>query len=238
MQTLNILSAGAAQALVKSVQDDFTREHAVSLRTTFGGVGAMRETMLSGVPCDVMITSELMLMDLIESGHVVPESRRDLGRVSTAVAVRDDEPLPDISSVDHFIDCLHNAAEILCTDPRKSTGGGHFAVVLKKLGMDETVQHKLVVYPNGATAMTKLASSAAPGLIACAQATEILYTPGVRLVGPLPDDLSLSTIYTMCVTAQSSQMQLSREFIDLLTGERTLGLRVRSGFEQAPSQPA
>ena len=238
METLSVLSAGAAQELVRSIKDEFTREHHVDISTTFGAVGVINEALLSGAACDVMITSESRLQSLIEAGQVSADSRRDLGRVHTAIAVRADEPSPDISTAARLVDCLQNATRIFCIDPERSTGGGHFDAVLKKLGIHAAVAEKLVVLANGATAMRELVATSGSGLVGCAQATAVLYTPGIRLVGPLPGDLDLATTYTATVASQSVKRRLAAAFVDVLTGAGTLPLRASSGFEDAMTDRA
>ena len=49
--TLKLLSGGAAQALVGRL----AARSAVAVEGTFGAVGAMRDKLLSGAPCDVLI---------------------------------------------------------------------------------------------------------------------------------------------------------------------------------------
>ena len=50
-----------------------------------------------------------------------------------------------------------------------------------------------------ATAMRELAAAKGARPIGCTQVTEILNTPGVTLVGPLPEGCALATIYTGAV---------------------------------------
>ena len=73
------------------------------------------------------------------------------------------------------------------------------------------------------------AGSAAP--IGCTQVTEILYTPGVELVAPLPARFELATVYTAAVSARAADAGLAGQFISLLTGADSAALRARSGFE-------
>ncbi|MFM7704069.1 MAG: ABC transporter substrate-binding protein, partial [Rubrivivax sp.] len=73
------------------------------------------------------------------------------------------------------------------------------------------------------------AGSAAP--IGCTQITEILYTPGVELVAPLPLRFELATVYTAAVSARAADVQTAERFVALLAGAESAGLRGQSGFE-------
>ena len=76
-------------------------------------------------------------------------------------------------------------------DPKQATAGIHFAKVLERLGIAHDVAARLQPHPNGATAMRELSQSRDARPIVCTQVTEILATPGVTLVGPLPKGFEL-----------------------------------------------
>ena len=73
-----------------------------------------------------------------------------------------------------------------------------------------------------------------PAAIGCTQASEILYTPGVALVGPLPEPFALTTDYraavAVAVAVASDRASAAREFCATLGGSQWRALRQRSGF--------
>ena len=58
-----------------------------------------------------------------------------------------------------------------------------------------------------------------------------MYTPGITLVGPLPDEFELATVYTAAVAMRAAQPVLAQRFIDLLAGPATRAMRADGGFE-------
>ena len=60
--------------------------------------------------------------------------------------------------------------------------------------------------------------------------TEILYTPGVELVGVLPPPFALATPYSVAVNADAPHPDLARRFAHLLTAEDSREIRARGGF--------
>jgi molybdate transport system substrate-binding protein len=66
--------------------------------------------------------------------------------------------------------------------------------------------------------------------IGCTQITEILNTKGVTLVGNLPKDFALATVYTLGICDKAQSPDLARKLAALLTGEATRDLRRRLGF--------
>ena len=69
-RTLKLLCAGAVKGLVEALQARFLAASGATVEGRFGAVGAMREALLGGAPCDVMIVTEAMLAELRDQGAV------------------------------------------------------------------------------------------------------------------------------------------------------------------------
>ena len=102
---------------------------------------------------------------------------------------------------------------------------------MRQLGVHDTLAPRFKASPNGATAMRELAACASPNPIGCTQVTEIRYTPGVELVGLLPPQFELATLYTAAPAAKAADRALAARFVALLTGADTKALRAQGGFE-------
>jgi molybdate transport system substrate-binding protein len=209
----------------------FKEETGAALNAKFGAVGAMKEALSAGEPCDVMIVTDAMVVELQAAGMLAASQRSALGRVRTGVAVRSGEPTPDISTPNALAAALIAASAIYFPDPQRATAGIHFASVIRRLGIREAVASRVRNFPNGATSMRELAADTSAAAIGCTQITEIKYTPGLALVGALPQEFELATVYTAAVGARSSQSALAQRFIDLLAGSQTRSMRVEAGFE-------
>jgi molybdate transport system substrate-binding protein len=228
---LHLLSGGAAQGIVRALEPEFCAVTGACVRGTFGAVGAMRAKLLAGEPCDALILTAALIGELEKEGRVVPGTSAPLGRVRTGVAVRADEPSPDISDGAALRAALSAATGIYFPDPELATAGIHFVKVLRELGIHDAIAPRLRAYPNGATAMRELATATERGLIGCTQITEIKFTPGVVLVGPLPAGFELATVYTVAVCTGAREAGLARRFAELLTKPATRALRESAGFE-------
>jgi molybdate transport system substrate-binding protein len=233
---LNLLCAGAVKGLVAALQARFLATSGATVEGRFGAVGAMREALLGGAPCDVMIVTEAMLRELRERGALAPEPFAPIGRVRTGVAARAGEPLPRIDSAAGLGAALRAAPAIYLPDTEQSTAGRHVVTVLERLGIADETHGRLAVFPNGATAMRALAERGPPGALGCTQVTEILYTPGLALAGALPEPFGLSTVYAAGVGAAASEPALAAAIIALLSGDAAAAERRAGGFE--PSTPS
>ncbi|MEJ8812538.1 substrate-binding domain-containing protein [Variovorax ureilyticus] len=228
---MNILCAGAAQGLVKALQGVFLELTGARVEGRFGAVGAMKEALLAGEPCDVMVVTAPMVAELQDERRLIVDSEAPLGRVRTGIAVRAGDPVPAISTPEALRDSLLAASAIYFPDAQRSTAGIHFASVLAKLGVANDVAARLRTFPNGATAMRELAAEPRRGAIGCTQITEIKYTPGIALAGPLPEAFELATVYTAAVSATARNPALAQRFVALLAGPTSRCLRAQGGFE-------
>jgi molybdate transport system substrate-binding protein len=231
MSSLHLLSGGAAQGLVTPLQGQFFSEAGRGIEATYGAVGLMRDKLLAGAPCDVLILTQALIEQLTASGQVRAGSARPLGLVRTGIAVKSGEPFPRVDTPAALKAALLAASGIYFPDPVKATAGIHFMNVLRQLGIDAELASRLHVFPNGATAMGAMAQARETGLIGCTQATEILFAPGVELVAPLPKEFELATVYTAAVCTQSEQPQAAALLIDMLAGKAAAELRRKGGFE-------
>ncbi len=225
---LTILSGGAAQGLVSALAPQFKSETGAEIDGTFGAVGAMRDKLLAGATADMLILTSSLIAELTKAGHVAASA--DVGSVATGVAVRTGDPAPAIGDADALRAALRGADGIYFPDPKLATAGIHFAKVLEKLGIADEVAPRLRTFPNGATAMRALADAKGGRPIGCTQVTEILNTQGATLVGHLPKDFALATVYTLGICTKAQSPDLARKLAALLTAETTRDLRRRLGF--------
>jgi len=228
---LHVLSAGAVKGLVEALAPALHAATGATLRGEFGAVGTIRERWLAGARCDVVILTDAMLAAMASEGRVDAATVAPLGRVRTGVAVRAGEPLPDIGDRDGLRRTLLAAAAVYLPDTQRSTAGRHCVTVLHALGIHDDVMARVRAFPNGAIAMRELAQSGEPGCVGCTQITEIRYTPGVALVGPLPAEFELATVYSAAVATAAQAQVAALQFVQLLTAPASRELRRSGGFE-------
>jgi len=229
--TLRVLSGGAAEGLIAAIAGPFEAATGARIEGTFGAVGAMRDTLLSGAPADVMILTEALIDDLERQGLLFAGSKTPIGIVKTGIAVRRRDAAPAVAGADDLRHALTTADAIYFPDPKLATAGIHFAKVLAGLGIADTVAGRLRTFPNGAAAMRALAAAEGGRPIGCTQVTEIRNTPGLTLVGPLPPGFGLETVYAAGVCASSANHEMARHLTRLLANAANRPIRERLGFE-------
>jgi molybdate transport system substrate-binding protein len=230
MPELRVLSGGAAQGLVDALADDFRQKAGFDIRGDFGAVGGMRERLMKGERPDLVILTAAILKELASAGIVDAATITDIGRVSTAVAVRAKDPVPDVSDPAQLRKAMLTADAIYFPDPKLATAGIHFQKVLVELGIYNDVKDRLRLFPNGATAMRALSKAPEKHPIGCTQTTEIVAIDGVTLVGDLPSPHALATTYTAGVVTGSTACNAARDLIALMTESKNAELRRRKAF--------
>jgi molybdate transport system substrate-binding protein len=228
--SLNILSGGAAQGLVKSVAAAFKAKTGLDIEGEFGAVGVMADKLRAGRPTDIIVLTQVLVGTLTQEKLAVPSSIRNVGLVQTALAVRAGDPVVAAQNRAALRQALLAADEIYVPDTRTSTAGIHIAKVLALLGIAAEVESRLKIHPNGATAMRHLADSTARRPIGCTQSTEIISTSGVTLSGPLPPGCELATMYAAAITSGAAHPAEAQILIDLLTASGHRELRAEAGF--------
>jgi molybdate transport system substrate-binding protein len=187
-----------------------------------------------GTPTDIVILTAAIIAKLAEEKLVVPASIRDIGLVETALAVRSGNPKISVADAAGLREAFLASDAIFVPDTKVSTAGLHVARVLEQLGITREVEHRLQIFPNGATAMRHLAESNARRPIGCTQSTEIISTNGVVLSGSLPPGCELATMYTAAVATHATSPQPAQRLIDLLTSADARERRTSAGFVSGP----
>lgn len=231
MTTLNIFSAGAAQAVVSQIAEKFQRESGNIINATYGAVGAMKAHVLAGEPADVIVLTAALIDELIRNGLVVQGSRVDLGKVGTGVAVRAGTPVPDVRTPRALRGNLLAATRIVCPDPAVATAGKVVMRVLDQLGITDDVKSRLEFFPNGYAAMANLGQSTGTLEMGITQVTEIIPNEDVTFAGPLPSELQSLTVYSVGLAAHSAHPERSKDFIKRLTGFTAQSLLVAAGYQ-------
>jgi len=227
---LNILSAGAAQTVVEEISAAYSRETGDEVKAEFSAVGAMKARVVAGEAVDIVILTGALIDELVQSGHVAPGSRADLGKVGTGVAARAGAPSPDVSSPQALRASLLAAIAVAFPDPAVATAGKVVMQMCEKLGVTDEVKRKMKLFPNGYTAMKWLAETRS-GELGITQITEILANKGVTYAGPLPGGLQSRAVYSAGLAARAAEPAAARAFIDRLTGASAKPVLAKAGYE-------
>jgi molybdate transport system substrate-binding protein len=229
MMRIKVLSAGAAETLLRTLAPQFEAAIACSIESEFGNAGVIAAKLKAQQAADLVILPEKSIQEFARGAIVVRDSVIPLGTVGTALAVPAGEAAPRLDGIDRFKQALLNSPSLYAPEWRNATAGIHFRRILESLGIWDGVEPRLKTFPNGAAAMRALAAASGP-CIGCTQATEISGEPGVTFAGYLPDQFKLETVYSAGVCTSATDKSLARKFVALITGEQSRATRAAAGF--------
>ena len=230
MDTLKLLSGGAAQGLLELLGPIFTAQGGLVIDADFGAVGTMAAKLRGGVATDLVILTDPIIAALEQDGLIVPGSMVPIGLVETAIAIRDGDARVAIADADALRETLLAADALFVPDMTSSTAGQHVARLLDQLGIAAEMQERIHESPNGAIAMRKLSESTFDCPIGCTQSTEIIRTPNLTLVGALPAPCALATVYSAAITRLALNANAAQRLIDILIAPDHAHIRANAGF--------
>jgi molybdate transport system substrate-binding protein len=229
---MKVMSARAVKEAVKPLAAQFTRDTGISVEFVFAPVGGVRKRLADGEAADIVILSASAIEELASAGALVPGSRRDLGRTSIGMAVRDGARLPDIATSAAFRATLLAARSIAMSDVAVGGMAGLFLTGLfERMGLADAIAHKIVRTGGGNEVAERVADGDAE--IGMTFISEILAVKGAHVVGPLPAPLGNDTIYAAAVTAASGEPAAAPALIAAFTRADTRAIWQAAGFALA-----
>ena len=192
---LNILAAGATEAIIRDMVGTFEKASGHTVKPTYAPVGALREMIYAGEPADLAIVTPAIIEQLQAKGLVRPDTAVPLGKVGGGIAVRKGTARPAIETPEELKEALLAATEIYYADPRVGTAGAYLLRVADSMGIGDEVRKKGRTAGGGKASMELMAKSTA-NAIGLTQISEILSVNEVVLVGPYPGSLQNMTTCT------------------------------------------
>src|SRR5213592_2397317 len=209
---IRVLSASALEPGLAKIADQFKRETNNRVRIQFFAAVPQLERRLSvGEPADVLIAPAGLMNDQLRRGKVDAEAHAFIGRVGIGVTVRAGAPEPDIATLDRFKQSLLGADSIVYNH---ASTGLYLEKLFDLLGIAEQLKTKTTRYLNSAQVLEHVIGG--KGIeIGFGTITEIRqFEPkGLRLVGPLPEQVQNSTAYSAAVMSDAPEAEIARDFV-------------------------
>jgi molybdate transport system substrate-binding protein len=227
---INLMSFGGMRVMLADLTGAFERATQHKVTATYGAPGTIKGRIMAGEPIDVLVFPAPSLDDLVSQGKIVADSKVILARSGMGVAVRAGAPHPDISTPEALKRTLLAAKSIVYTDPAlRSPSGVHFANVLTRLGIAEEMKAKSKLH-DGTSFNAELVAKGEIE-IAIQQISEILPVQGAELVGPLPGDLQLTTVFATGIGTGAKEPAAAKEFTRFLTSPAAAAVIKAKGME-------
>jgi molybdate transport system substrate-binding protein len=225
---INLWTARALATVLAEVGPQFERATGHKVTITIGLPPEFLRRAQLGERFDLMITGAPQLDALIESGQIRAATRTHIARSGIGVEVRAGAPKPDISSVDAFKQTLLEAKSIAYL--RDVGSGVYVAQLLERLGIADAVRSKVTRPDSDIVSELVARGEVEIGMVVI---TQILTTPGVELVGPLPREIQSYVLFTAGISANSNAPEAAADLIRFLTGPIAAPVIKAQGMELA-----
>ena len=230
---LVVLSAGAIHSVALAMAPGFEASTGNKLDLRNDTVGGLVRRISGGEAFDVVMMSPAGLDQLSKAGKVAAGSVIPLAKVGVGVGVKTGGvktggPLPDISSVAAFKAAMLSARSIAYIDPASGGSSGiYLAKLFQTMGIADAMAAKSVLVKVGLAAKTLLDGQAD---IAIQQISEIVAVPGVTLVGPLPPEIQLETVYAGAIASGSASPEAAHAFLAMMGGSAARAVLKNKGM--------
>jgi molybdate transport system substrate-binding protein len=189
---VRLMSSNAVKTVLEELAPQFEKATENKLKISFGAAANLKASIDKGEAFDVAILTGPLVDALIKEGKAVAASRADIARSGIGVAVKKGAPKPDIATTDAFKQALLKAQSVAYVE--QGASGIYLKGLFERLGLAEALKPKLKLLPASNPAAQAVANGEAE--IGMTQISEILPYAGAELVGPLPAEIQLTTVFT------------------------------------------
>ena len=219
---VKVFTAKAIATVLDKIGPEFERTTGHKLNVVSGFGPVFLRQINAGEPFDIFVSPPAGMATLFKEGKLIADSRTNLVRAGTGVEVRAGAPKPDIGSVEAFKRALLNA---------KSIGYLRVAGVpqlIERLGIAGAIKSKVTIPDTDIVSELVAKGELELGIVVI---TQILTTPGVELVGPLPPEIQVYIDFAAGVSANSKAPDAARALIKFLTGPMAIPVIKSQGME-------
>ena len=223
--SLTGISSMATRALLGDLAQAYGQRSGVNVHfESVGGVDAAQR-VATGEAFDVVVLASDAIDKLAAAGHVRDGSRADLVRSEVAGAGRAGAHRPDIGS-----EAALRRAVLAAPRIGYSTGpsGTALLALFARWGVAETLRERIVQAPPGVPVGALVARGEVD--LGFQQLSELMPQQGIDIVGPMPADAPILTIFSGALCAAGTQPLAAQALLEFMRSPETAELKRRHGM--------
>jgi molybdate transport system substrate-binding protein len=228
---IRVMTGGAPKEVLTVLVPEFEKKTGHKVHLTYIVISAMQQKLATGEKPDMVLMPAPALEAQVKAGVMRDQPRPNLGKVRIALVVREGTPKPDISTLDSFKKAVLNAKSVVHSNPAATPSGGHLAKVWEQLGITDAVKQKVAhrnALDGGVAAIAK--GEAEIGLYPM---SEVISEKGVTVVGLIPNEVQLNTLYATGVLSANAAPEAAIAFVNFLADPANAHHWKDAGFEPA-----
>jgi len=209
---IHVSAAASLMDALKEIAGNYEKASADRIVLNFGASGMLARQIEEGAPVDLFLSAdEARMNSLLHKKLIDPESRVSL--LSNELVI--------IGSAS-----LEKAGRIAIGDPATVPAGTYAREYLKKIGMWDRVQPKLIPLGNVRAVLVAVESGNADAGIV--YRTDAMVSKHVRVSREIADGPAIS--YPFAITANAQSHDAAQRFLDYLRSKRAVAVFRRYGF--------
>jgi molybdate transport system substrate-binding protein len=228
---IHVMTGGAPKEVLGVLTPQFERETGHRLHFTYIVISAMQQKLSAGEKPDMVLMPVPAIDARVKDGILRGDARAALGTVRVGLVVREGKTAPDISTLAGFKQTMLAATSVVHSNPAATPSGGHLAKVWEQLGIADAMKPKLTfsnALDGGVALITK--GQAEIGLYPL---SEVIHEKGVTVVGLIPPEVQLNTVYGAAVLTANAAPDPAAAFVKFLADPANARHWKDGGFEPA-----
>ena len=220
------MSSMAMRQVLAELADAYTRQSGQPVTVvSVGGVEAVRR-INDGEAFDFVVLAADAIEQLAFNGRVDPASRTDLARSGVAIAVAAGVSRPDVGSEAAVRDAVLRARGIGYSP---GPSGAHLVRLFERWGIADAIAPRIVQAPPGIPVGTLVASGAVE--LGFQQLSELMHLPGIDVIGPLPPEIQVVTVFSSAVCSASNHGAAAKALLAFLASSEANAAKHGHGME-------
>jgi molybdate transport system substrate-binding protein len=233
MATIKVMSGGAPKEVFGALTPQFAAKTGHKVEYVFAVMSALRDRLAGGEKADVLVMPTNILDNYQQSGVVRAEGRGILGLVSVNAVVRAGAPKPNLSSVDAVKQAMLKARAVVFATPGATPSGTHMGKLIEQLGIADAMKGRIIYRPAMEGGVELVAGGEAE--LGFYPKSEVISATGLELLGPLPAEIQLTTVYGAAVTTASDAPDAGKAFMAFMRDAANRAVWTRGGFDPPPA---
>jgi len=229
---IKVLATTAMKTSLDELTPEFERSTGNTLSVSYDPSAKIAKMVADGEQTDVAIVTDDGHGELTRQGKLVPGIRADVAKSAMALAVQQGAAKPDISSAEKFKTALLAAKSLGMSNP---VGGGqsgaNLAKIFDRLGITEAMKAKAVYGPGGPAGLIGHFLVRKEVEIGIQQLPELMAVPGIDIVGPLPSDIQMMTVFSAGLSTVAKNVEGANALIHCRTTPKAVAVIKAKGME-------
>ena len=226
---IKVLSAAAVAPGLTKVAEQYRKETKNRVRIQYATAPQLERRLGGGESADILIASPGLMNDQLRRNKIEADQHVFLGRVAIGVTIRAGAFDPEIATLDRFKQTMLGADSIVYA---QAGTGAYLEKVFELLGIGEQLKTKTTRYIGASQALEHVQGGKGMEIgFATVPEIRLFEGKGLKLVGPLPEQIQFTTAYSAGVLTEAADAEVAREFIQYLGTPPVKAIFAAAGFD-------